>query len=132
MTLVDSSVWVDFLRGTEGPPTRYVREHLGGDLHTTEPVLLEVLAGARAGGATARLERLLLSQSWVRLDPALDYRGAVDVFHACRADGHPIRSINDCLTAAVALRVGLPVAHRDADFERIAAVTGLTVVDLRG
>lgn len=63
MTLVDSSVWVDFLRGTEGPPTRYVREHLGGDLHTTEPVLLEVLAGARAGAATARLERLLLSQS---------------------------------------------------------------------
>ena len=56
----------------------------------------------------------------------------MDVFHACRADGHPIRSLNDCLIAAVALRVGLPVGHRDADFERIAAVTGLTVVDLRG
>lgn len=132
MTLVDTSVWIEYLRGTDSPSTRYVREHLGGDLHTTEPVLMELLAGARVEASIARLERLLLSQSWVRLEPSLDHRGAVDVFHACRSDGHPVRSLNDCLIAAAALRVGLPVAHRDADFERIAAVTGLTVVDLRG
>lgn len=132
MTLVDTSVWVEYLRGTDSPSTRYVRERLGGDLFTTEPVLMELLAGARHGASTARLERLLLSQSWARLEPALDHRGAVDVFHACRSDGRPIRSINDCLIAAIALRVDIAVAHRDSDFEHIAAVTGLTVVDLRG
>lgn len=132
MTLVDTSVWVEFLRGTDSAATRYVREHLGSDLHTTEPVLMEVLAGARQGASTVRLERLLLSQLWARTEPALDDRGAVDIFHACRSIGRPIRSLNDCLIAAVALRTGIPVAHRDADFEHIAAVTGLTVVDLRG
>lgn len=132
MTLVDTSVWVEYLRGTDSPSTRYVRERLGSDLFTTEPVLMELLAGARHGASTDRLERLLLSQSWARLEPALDHRGAVDVFHACRSDGRPIRSINDCLIAAIALRVGIAVAHRDSDFEHIAAVTGLTVVDLRG
>lgn len=131
MTMVDTSAWVEFLRGTDTPSTRYVRDHVGGELYTTEPVLMELLAGARVGGATVRLERLLLSQRWARVEPALDYRGAVDVFHACRAAGHPIRSLNDCLIAAVALRAGVPVAHRDADFEHIAAATGLTVVDLR-
>lgn len=47
-------------------------------------------------------------------------------------EGHPIRSLNDCLIAAIALRTGTAVAHRDADFEYIAAATGLGVVDLRG
>ena len=66
MTLVDTSVWVEYLRGTDSPSTRYVRERLGSDLFTTEPVLMELLAGARHGASTARLERLLLSQSWAR------------------------------------------------------------------
>lgn len=131
MTLVDTSSWIEFLRGTDSPSTRFVRARLGEELHTTEPVLLELLAGARAGASTVRLERLLMSQSWTRVEPALDYRGAVDVFHACRAAGHPIRSLTDCLIASVALRAGVRVAHRDADFEYIAAVTGLPVIDLR-
>lgn len=132
MTLVDTSVWIEFLRGTESPATDFVRDGLGGDLRTTEPVLMELLAGSRRGTATLRLERLLLSQTWVRVEPGLDYRGAVDVFHECRRQGHPIRALNDCLIAAVALRAGIAVAHRDADFEHISAATGLQVIDLRG
>ncbi len=132
MILVDTSAWIEFLRGVDGPAAGFVREHVGRDLLTTEPVLMELLAGAASGAPTHRLERLLLSQDWLRVEPGLDYRGAVEVYHACRDGGHPIRALNDCLVAAIALRAGVTVAHRDRDFEHIAATTGLTVVDLRG
>ncbi|MGL5859352.1 MAG: type II toxin-antitoxin system VapC family toxin [Angustibacter sp.] len=131
MTLVDTSVWVEFLRGADGPATPFVRDRLGVDIATSEPIMMELLAGAGAGAHAARLERLLLSQRWHRLEVGLDYRGAVDVFHATRATGHQPRSLQDCLIAAIALRSRVPVAHRDADYERIAAATGLHTVDLR-
>lgn len=133
MTLVDTSVWIEFLRGSDERATAFVRDRLGGDeLATCDPVMMELLAGARPGPATTRLERLLLSQSWLQLESALDYRAAVDVFHVTRATGRQPRSLNDCLIAAVALRHDLPVAHRDADYAHIADAVGLRTVDLRG
>lgn len=129
-TLVDTSVWVEFLRATGSPGHLYVLEHLGS-LATTEPVLLELLAGAASGAQTTRVERLLLGQHWMSLHPGLDYRAAVDIFQATRANGHQPRSLQDCLIAAVALRHRATLAHRDGDYEHIAAVTGLSVIDLR-
>lgn len=130
-TFVDTSVWVEFLRGTDGPATSFVRDHIGIDLATSEPILMELLAGAATGRQTERAERLLLGQHWLRVEPALDYRGAVQVFQAARATGHQPRSLQDCLVSAVALRCQVAVAHRDADYERIAAATGLATIDLR-
>lgn len=130
--LVDTSVWIEFLRGTETPATTYLRDTVGIDVRTSEPILLELMAGARPGRRAAAIERLLLSQSWLGVEPALDYRGAVDVFHAARATGRQPRSLQDCVIAAVALRHGVAVAHRDADYEHIAEATGLSTIDLRG
>lgn len=129
--LVDSSVWIEFLRGTASSATSYVREHVGVSILTTEPIMLELLAGARQGAASTGIERLLDSQAWLRVEPGLDYRGAVDVFHATRAIGHPPRSLQDCLIAAIALRAAVLVVHRDGDFEHIASATGLVTLDLR-
>lgn len=131
MILLDSSVWIEYLRGTTASATGFVREHVGVDVATTEPILMELLAGARPGAQATRIERLLLSQQWCTVEPALDYHGAADVFHAARATGHAPRSLQDCLITAVALRHGVPLAHRDKDFARIADATGLDVIDLR-
>lgn len=131
LTLVDTSVWVEFLRATGSPAHLFARQHLGGPLATTETVLLELLAGAASGPQTDRAERLLLGLGWLPVHPGLDYRAAVDIFQAARGAGHQPRSLQDCLIAAVALRNGARLAHRDGDYEHIAAVTGLSVVDLR-
>lgn len=130
-TLVDTSVWVDFLRGSDTRATDYLRREVGGDVLTCEPVMMELLAGSAPGRRTAAVERLLLSQSWLRIEPGLDYRGAVDVFQAARTTGHQPRSLQDCLIGAIALRHDVAVAHRDVDYEHIAAATGLATVDLR-
>ncbi|WP_165962641.1 type II toxin-antitoxin system VapC family toxin [Occultella glacieicola] len=131
MILVDTSVWIEFLRGTASTATAFVRDRLGSDLATTEPVLMEVLAGTRRGAQTEQVERLLLSQHWLRVDPTVDYRGAVEVFQHARAAGHQPRALQDCLIAAVALRHGATLAHRNDDYERLSSAVGLTVLDLR-
>ncbi|MGO0575999.1 type II toxin-antitoxin system VapC family toxin [Ornithinimicrobium panacihumi] len=130
--LVDTSVWVEFLRGTGSRADRAIEAQLGsGELATTEPVLMELLAGARAGQQADNAERLLLGQRWLHVDPVLDYHAAASVYRLTRSTGHQPRSLQDCLIAAVALRHEVAVAHRDADYEHIAAATGLRVVDLR-
>lgn len=131
LVLVDTSVWIEFLRATGSPAHLFVRERVGDTLATTEPVLMELLAGAASGPQTAAAERLMLGQHWVQVQPGIDYRAAVDIFQAARASGHQPRSLQDCLIAAIAIRVRAAVAHRDADYAHIAAVTGLDVVDLR-
>ncbi|MDO5663593.1 MAG: PIN domain-containing protein, partial [Brachybacterium sp.] len=82
--LVDTSVWVEYLRGTPGPGTDVVRQHVGRDICSSEPVMMELLAGARPGRRTAAIERLLLSQTWMTVDAGLDFRGAADVYQATR------------------------------------------------
>lgn len=131
LVLVDTSVWIEYLRGTGSRAHLFVREQVGTGLATTEPILMELLAGAASGAQTAAAERLMLGQHWLQVEPALDYRAAADIFQAARASGHQPRSLQDCLIAAIAVRTQTPVAHRDADYARIAAVTGLEVLDLR-
>lgn len=130
--LVDTSVWVEFLRGSASRATSYLEERLGREeprLAVTEPVLMEVLAGA-GPGSVDRLEHLLHSQELLTVDAALDYHLAADLYRRVRATGRTVRSLNDCLIAAVALRHDATVAHRDADFVVIAQVTALRLVTL--
>jgi predicted nucleic acid-binding protein len=87
-----------------------------------------VLAGARDPDA---VEARLATVNLRTVDPSRDYRDAAMLYRACRRRGATIRSLNDCLIAAVALRYGDVVAHRDADFERIAEVAPLRTLDLR-
>lgn len=130
MILVDTSAWVDYLRDAPTRANDFVARRISDDLAVSEPILMEVLAGARPRHVD-RIERLLQSQAWCQLETSLDFRGAAAVFQATQAAGHRPRSMVDCLVAAVALRREVAVAHRDRDFERIAAATGLEVVDLR-
>lgn len=88
-------------------------------LLTTEPVVLEVLAGARAPSEEARLSALLGTALRVPCEHA-DYVDAARVHRACRRNGETVRNLLDCLIAAVAIRAGVPLIHADRDFETIA------------
>lgn len=67
----------------------------------------------------------------LRIDDAVDFRSAAAIYRTARRAGQTIRSINDCLIAAVSLRHGTRIVHRDADFEVIATITGLDARYLR-
>jgi predicted nucleic acid-binding protein len=56
-----------------------------------------------------------------------DGERAAAIHRACRARGHTVRDIVDCLIAAVAIRNDAVVLHRDRDFDVIARHTELRI-----
>ena len=100
----------------------------GEELVTTGPVLMELFAGAGTVPRIRGVERLVAARRELLVESDVDFRNAAEVFQAVRRDGRTVRSLVDCLIAAVALRHNVPVLHRDADFDAIAAATGLRAV----
>src|SRR5688572_14901717 len=127
MILVDTSAFIEYLRATGSPTHMEMRRLIaaGAELGTTDPVVMEVLAGARDGTHAARLRAFLLRFENISVVGLGDFEKAAVLYRACRADGVTVRSLPDCLIAAVAIRTGTPVLEKDRDFREIAARTDL-------
>jgi len=132
--LVDTSAWVEYLRASGHAADQRLSNLIEGDaeLATTEPVVMEVLAGARDEADASRLRRLLLRTELVPVEGLTDYEEAAAVYRRCRTQGETVRRIVDCLIAAVATRNGVAVLHADRDFEAIARHTPLAIDGGRG
>ncbi len=121
--IVDSSAWIDYLRGSNTPVAAKVTETLrAGRAATADPVRLELLAGAwRGGGAGVETLAALLDLCHdLPQAPRDDVEAAAELYRRCRANGETIRSLTDCLIAAIAIRNDVPVLHKDKDFDIIA------------
>ena len=129
MILVDTSAWVEFLRGTGSEVNRRLRSLIEEQepLATTEIVVMEVLAGARDDAHQRSLRRLLLRCELLSIEGLADYEEAAAVFRRCRRRGETVRRLVDCLVATVVIRSGVELLHSDADFDAIARHTGLRV-----
>lgn len=127
MILVDSSAWIDFLRGRDSDAAARLKQLIqqGADLATTEPVIMELLAGADTPARLAALEKLTDGLPLLGIDPRLDFPAAAGLFAAGRRGGRTIRSLVDCLIASVAIRHDVALLHKDADFDVIAQLAPL-------
>ena len=127
MILVDTSAWVEFDRATGSLVHRRLARHIadGTALAVTEPVLMEVQAGARSDTRERDLRRLLLRCTLRPLDPAVDFDAAARTYRRCRRVGITPRGLVDCLIAVVAWRHGDRLLARDVDLARVAAVLGV-------
>lgn len=128
--LVDTSVWVEFLRGTGSTADRWMVAALRDErpLGWTEPVLLELLVGARSARRAAELRALATRGPALRVSGLVDWEAAASIARAAAVAGHPVRSTVDCLIAAVAIRSGVPVVTDDGDYDVIAAHSSLEVL----
>ncbi len=129
MILVDSSAWVEYLRGTGSRVHRRVRELIESEvrLAVTEVVVMEVLAGAQDDAHLERLRRLLFGCEFLPLAGLSDYEDAAALYRQCRRAGKPLRSLTDCLIAVVAIRAGATLLHADRDFDTIARYAPLRI-----
>lgn len=125
MILIDSSAWIEFLRDTGSPTCTRVDEFLGADIAVCEPVRMEILAGARDDRQLSDLRRLLARAALLPTE-SIDYEEAAVLYRSCRRRGDTPRKLIDCLIAAIAIRVGVPILHVDADFDVISRHTALT------
>lgn len=92
----------------------------------TDPVVLELLVGARPGQLVP-LRRMMNSFDHAAVQPRDDWEHAAELYRHCRSRGVTIRSLHDCLIAAVAIRTRTPLLHADRDFDRLAELTDLEV-----
>ncbi|MBA2336757.1 MAG: PIN domain nuclease [Acidimicrobiia bacterium] len=129
MTLIDTSAWIEFLKATGSDSHRAVRSMLDtrAELHTTDIVIAELLAGARDDQHLERLRGLLGRCSHLPIEGLTDYEAAADIYRTCRRAGETVRALTDCVIAAVALRTNHAVLHADRDFDLIARHTGLAI-----
>jgi predicted nucleic acid-binding protein len=120
--LVDSSVWVEFLRATGSPSHLRLRAALqdGTELASTDVVVMEILAGARDEVDRDRLRRLLYGFEFLGVDGPADYEHAAELYRLCRLGGETPRKLTDCLIATVAIRNDVELLCEDADFIAIA------------
>lgn len=131
MILVDTSAWVEFDRATGSVIDRRLTGLIAetDDVAVTEPIVMEVLAGARTDHREHDLRRLMQRFTLLRFDPVIDFDGATRVYRTCRSAGVTPRGMVDCMIAAVALRYGVTLLAADADLTRVGGVMGLSVED---
>jgi len=125
MVLVDTSVWIDFLRGAATAQVAALEELLEGeDLVGTTPIVLqEVLQGADSPSRFEQWRREFSGlMCYLPLDPIDTHVEAARLYSACRRAGKTPRSSNDCLIARIALEHDLVLLEDDRDFEAIAQV----------
>lgn len=129
MILVDSSVWVDYLRGTRTPQTDILDGLLGkAALAVGDLILTEVLQGCGTDQAFNEVRRLLLNLTVVQLggtDVAIE---AARNFRRLRALGVTVRKTIDTLIATRCIMDQLELLHSDRDFEPFEQHLGLRCV----
>lgn len=123
LSLIDSSVWIDWFRGIDSKATVELAELVKYPLSiaTTQPVLMELQAGARTV-ELAKINQVVGSFTMLDVDASIDFLRAAEIFRAVRRAGHTPRALLDCVIAAVALRRDAVLVHKDVDFDRIAEV----------
>jgi len=122
--LIDTSAWIEFLRDTESVACEAVDRLLEGDVAVCDAVVMEVLAGALDERHLRDLRGLMATATLVSV-MAEDYDEAAALYRTCRRNGVTVRKLIDCLIAAVAIRVDIPVLHVDADFALLEQHTRL-------
>lgn len=127
MVLVDSSVWIAFLRGAETPEVGRLATLRLGEILVGDLILLEVLQGARDDAHAAMLERdLRRFQLAPLLTDALAVKAAKN-FRTLRARGLTIRKAVDIVIGSFCIETGISLLHNDRDFDPMVDHLGLKV-----
>ena len=129
MILVDTSAWIELLRGTGHPAHVTLRHHLErrAPVATTEPVIMELLAGTRGAAERSRLRPQLIGLPRLAVRGLADFEAAAELYRTCRGRGATVRKLIDCLIAAVSIREHATMLHNDRDFDVLARHTRLRV-----
>lgn len=130
MILVDSSVWIDFFRGTSNAAADQLATLLRGDLVEVEIgvadlVVYEVMRGFDRRKDQVRAKDLLLALTVVEIGGLENSLLAAEHYNVLRAQGYTIRSPIDVLLASYCITHKHLLLHRDADFAVLETLRGL-------
>jgi hypothetical protein len=129
MTIVDTTVWIDYFGGVVNEHTTWLDTELGRQrLGLTDLILCETLQGIRTDIAFAQVRSDLMKLhvfngggSEIAVASAQNYR-------ILRQRGHTVRKTIDCVIATFCIEGGHSLLHRDRDFDVFEDFLGLRVI----
>jgi predicted nucleic acid-binding protein len=124
--LIDTSIWIRFLRGDEIATERLAELVSRRDvLVSCGPVVMELMAGVNLRNA-ASIDKIVRATPALTFDQHEDFLAAARLQVVARLRGLTVRSLVDCLIASIAIRSeGVVLVHCDGDFDRLAQVSSL-------
>ncbi len=130
MILVDTSVLIDFFKGTKNMESRKFEVVLQKKIPfgISSFIFQEVLQGAGSEKEYSLLRNYLSTQRFYNpTDPVESFEKAARLYMDCRKKGITIRSSVDCLIAVTALEHDLFLLHNDNDYALMQKVIPLKI-----
>jgi predicted nucleic acid-binding protein len=129
MTLVDTSVWIDYFNGVDSPQTAKLDALLGVEpLGVGDLILTEVLQGFRSEADYRTAKKLLLSLTVYDLLGMENAIRSAENFRRLRRQGITIRKTADVIIASFCIQSEYPLLFSDRDFLPFVRHLGLRSV----
>ena len=129
MTIVDTTVWIDYLGGTVNPHTEWLDRELNQQrLGLTDLILCEILQGIRAASDFTRVRRDLSRFEVFDTGGEVLAVASAQNYRFLRSHGHTIRKTIDCLIATFCVVEEHALLHRSHDFDPFEKHLGLRAI----
>lgn len=129
MVIVDTTVWVDYLKGVETPETDWLeRESRRQRLGLLDLMVCEILQGLATDEEAARVLRHLRRFEIFETGGVELASVAARNYRHLRARGRTVRKTIDCLIATFCLVHDHTLLHRDRDFDAFEELLDLKVL----
>ena len=127
--LVDTSVWIDFFRGTKSPECNILIHYLSDNepILICPPIIQEILQGIKSDSDYQKIKDIIISFQIISINPIEAAIVAAELYRSVRRKGLTIKKSMDCLIAYHAIYFKVALLHKDSDFERIAEHSSLKI-----
>jgi hypothetical protein len=126
MYLVDTSVWISYLRQERNNAVDYLMMLLDkkASFGISSLIYQEIIQGAHSKKDLLSLIKYFTTQLFYHPEDSIQsYQAAAEIYFNCRSKGITIRSTIDCIIAQIAIENDLLLLHNDKDFIQIKKVT---------
>jgi hypothetical protein len=122
-TVVDTNVWIDYLRGDDAAVETIERLSVEGSLATSAVTVFELYRGARTGKKRQAIRGLLGAVANVLpfTEEAAETAARIEI--AQRTSGNQIE-VRDAMIAGIVVASDAALLTRDSDFERVPELAG--------
>ena len=127
--LVDTLFWIEHQRGN--PRAQPLNELLRAGIKPagTEPVRMEVLAGAKNSREYSDVVSIFQSIHWIKIQPQSDFDAAAQMYFQARRTGLTPGGLLDCLIVAIAQRSKSSLMTLDRNQMAVARLFDVEIVD---
>jgi predicted nucleic acid-binding protein len=129
MVIVDTTIWIDYLRNARTPETHWLeREFDHQRLGLTDIILCEVLQGVLDEKQFVAVRNQLVKFEVFNTGGVDLAIRAASNYRRLRTLGYSVRSTVDCLIATFCLNHDHSLLHNDRDYDSFERALGLRVV----